>query len=71
MSAAPPLIGQEWSRNMPTNGVGYFTVGFPTSVMEGLWSGQGLTRERWCCAGCWYSRLDICVQTSIKTDILL
>ena len=28
------------------NGVGSFSVGFPTSVMESLCSGQGLLRER-------------------------
>ena len=35
-------------------------------------SGMGLTRERWCCTGCWLSRLDMnTCQTSIQTDILL
>ena len=35
--------------------------------------GMGLTRERWCCAGCWLSRLDMMntCQTSIKSSILL
>ena len=28
--------------------VGSLVVGFPTSVMSSLWSGEGLTRERWC-----------------------
>ena len=33
---------------------------------------MGLTRERWCCARGWLSRLDMkTCQTSIKTDILL
>ena len=32
---------------------------------------MGLTRERWRCAGCWLSKLDMnTCQTSIKTDIL-
>ena len=30
------------------------TVGFPTSVMESLWSGEGLIRERWGCARDWW-----------------
>ena len=35
-------------------------------------SGMGLIRERWCCAGCWWSRLDMnTCQTSINIDILL
>ena len=35
-------------------------------------SGMSLTRERWCCAGCWLNRLDMnTCQTSIKTDMLL
>ena len=30
-------------------------------------SGLGLTRERWCCAGCWLSRLDMdTCQTGMK-----
>ena len=33
---------------------------------------MGLTRERWCCVGCWLSKLDInTCQASIKTDILI
>ena len=33
---------------------------------------MGLTRERWCCARGWLSRLDMnTCQTSMKTDILL
>ena len=35
-------------------------------------SGMGLTRERWCCAGGWLSKLDMnTCQTDIKTGILL
>ena len=26
-----------------------------TNVVESLWSGQGLTRERWCCARSWWN----------------
>ena len=34
-------------------------------------SGMGLTQERWCCTGCWLSKLDMNAwQTSIKTDVL-
>ena len=35
-------------------------------------SGMGLTRERWCCARGWLSKLDMnTCQTSIKTGIIL
>ena len=35
-------------------------------------SGMDLTREKWCCARGWLSRLDVnTCQTSVKTSVLL
>ena len=34
--------------------VGSLAVGFPTSVMSSLWSGEDLTRERWFYARGWF-----------------
>ena len=39
-----------------------------TSVMESLWSGQGLLRERWCCARGWWM---MAVITDLSQEIHL
>ena len=52
--------------NDPKDGVS--SVGFPTGVMESLWSAEGLIRERWCCARGW---LMLAVITGDKWNFVL
>ena len=51
--------------------MGSLTVELPTGVMESLWSGEGLVRERWCYARGWLMIAVLTGDTWNLVDVLL